>query len=171
MGIAISDNFEWDITQSWLFTSFVSYRLKIIYHSRGRCWLAILAKPPPLRYLRTCAKVDNTDATTSLERLQRSGLCNAISFPSVSPAFEFPFRCAIPTRWREIVTCFYHRGGLSKAESGFITDHVDALIFARSEPYRQVNRPRPESIIGILQILFGDDLTAMILQSVYNGFF
>lgn len=57
------------------------------------------------------------------------------------------------------------------AESGFITDHVDAMIIARSEPYRQVNRPRVESIIGILETLFADDLTATTFQSDHNGFF
>lgn len=87
------------------------------------------------------------------------------------PAIVFPLRCAIRTRWRIIATCFYHRRGLSKAESGFITDHVDAMIIARSEPYRQVNRPRVESIIGILEILFADDLTATTFQSDHNDFF
>lgn len=85
-------------------------------------------------------------------------------------AVEFTLRYAIRRRWRIIATCFYHRRGLSKAESTFITDHVDAMIIARSEPYRQVNRPRVESIIGIHEILFADDLTATTFQSDCTDF-
>lgn len=53
-------------------------------------------------------------------------------------------------------------------ESEFITDHVNPMIIARSEPYRQVNRPRVKSRLTFLKIL--SDLTATTFQSVYNIF-
>lgn len=58
------------------------------------------SRPPPLRYLRTCAKVDNTNATTGLLAPKIRAVRAATRSPCLLLLFPVPCRFLFVARYK-----------------------------------------------------------------------
>lgn len=72
-GIAVADNFDGDIAQCRLFITFSIVSFENHISPARQMLTGDTSRPPPLRYLRTCAKVDNTNATAASSRSKDQG--------------------------------------------------------------------------------------------------